>query len=66
MALATKALDGVFRLGGSTVDSGMLVQSTGGLTNFPTLVAGKEWHGRSRCPGRAAHKIERRFRGCEM
>ena len=38
----------------------------GGLTNFPTLVAGKEWHGRSRCPGRAAHKIERRFRGCEM
>ena len=49
MALATKALDGVFRLGGLMVDSRMLVQSTGGLTNFPTLVAGKEWHGRSRC-----------------
>jgi len=51
MALATKALDGVFGLGGSTVDRGMLVQSAGGLANFPAFVAGKEWQGHSCYPG---------------
>jgi len=43
MIITMEALDRVCELGRSTVDSGVLVQPTNGLTNFPAFVAGEEW-----------------------
>ena len=42
MVFATGALDGVSELDGSTVDRGVLTQSTSGLANLPTFIAGKK------------------------
>jgi len=56
MVITMEALDGVCELGGSMVDSGVLVQPANGLTNFPAFAAGEEQPVHNRYPGWTACK----------
>lgn len=57
-----EVLGGIFEFGGSTMNSGVLAQSTSGLANLLALTAGNEWRSHSRCRERTTYRIERKVR----